>query len=247
MPEVNPVLILSYNGLNYLHHCIESVKRQDVPTKIIVVDNASTDGSAEYLKQAEIETYFCRFNEGVSAGWNRGLNWVFREFDHCLVINQDTLLPTYFMRELLAFDEPFVTGKPVDALMEIGSLTASPEAQKARREAGLEPHPCFSAFLIRKSCWETVGVFDTDCKNWAGDCAYHALAHRRGVHLWKSKVPFYHEAGSTTRNAPPDEQEEFVRQANRDRAVFRSKYGAVPGTPQYSDLFKPELFGVDKQ
>jgi GT2 family glycosyltransferase len=242
---VNPVLILSYNDINDLHQCIESVRRQDIPTKILVVDNASSDGSREYLEQANVETYFSHINEGVSAGWNRGLRWVFREHDYCLVLNQDLILPSYFFSELLFYNAPFITGKPVDNPMEIGPLTASPEAEKARREAGLEPHPCFSAFLIRKACWDTVGVFDTDMKSWSGDCDYHARGHRKGVGMYKAKTPFYHLPGTTTRMAPAWEQEEFIRQANRDRAVFRSKHGVIPGTPEYSDLFKPELFGVD--
>jgi GT2 family glycosyltransferase len=46
--------ILSYNRLNYTKQCIEAIhetlKNNQYPFKITVVDNGSTDGSVEYLK-----------------------------------------------------------------------------------------------------------------------------------------------------------------------------------------------------
>ena len=44
----NPVLILSYNALPLLKRCVESVRNQDAPTQIVVLDNGSSDGSREW-------------------------------------------------------------------------------------------------------------------------------------------------------------------------------------------------------
>ena len=45
------IVILNWNGKEQLYPCIQSVKSQTYPNmEIILVDNASTDGSAEYVK-----------------------------------------------------------------------------------------------------------------------------------------------------------------------------------------------------
>ena len=48
------VIIVNWNGKEFLGHCIDSVISQSIPRshyEVIVVDNASSDGSAEYVKQ----------------------------------------------------------------------------------------------------------------------------------------------------------------------------------------------------
>lgn len=243
---MNPVLILSYNGLPYLQHCMEAVRKQDIPTSLYVIDNGSEDGSREWLLQEGIPGYHNDKNLGVSVGWNQGLEYLFGDgAQYVLVLNQDVSLPTYFYRELLDCNVPLVTGFPVDNLIEISPLTASPMASKKRRAVPLDPHPCFSAFLIRRECWEAVGKFEESMFAWAGDCDYHVRAHRKGVGMWKSMVPFFHHAGTTTRIASDAEREWFMKRANEDREVFRGKYGVIPGDSRYSDLFAESLFGTE--
>jgi GT2 family glycosyltransferase len=233
---VNPVLILSYNGLPLLKKCVESVRKQDIPTKTYVFDNGSKDGTREWLDSEVGEGLgYDATNEniGVSAGWNEGLDYLFShmKYEHVLVLNQDLLLPSYFYRELLSFNVPFVTGFPVQTEFEISPLAGKPQI-------GLSPYPCFSAFLIRRKCWGRVGPFDERYFSWCNDCDMHVRAHRLGIDLWKAGIPFYHEASSTIRNASPEEREELRRKANEDRAVFKSIYGCEPEEPAYSELFK---------
>ncbi len=48
------VVVPTYNRLNYLPQCLDSVLSQDVDgLKVVVVDDASTDGSLEYLRGLE--------------------------------------------------------------------------------------------------------------------------------------------------------------------------------------------------
>ena len=50
LPLISTV-ILNWNGKEYLVSCIQSLKEQIYPNlETILVDNASTDGSVEYIK-----------------------------------------------------------------------------------------------------------------------------------------------------------------------------------------------------
>lgn len=237
---MHPVLILSYNNLPALKACIASVEAQDVETFITVLDNGSTDGSQEWLASQHQSGLFClqsETNKGVSAGWNIGLKSLFKlGVDSVLVLNQDTVLPSFFYSLLLDCNLPFVTGRPAEAPPERDEYDRDPKE--------LFNSPCFSAFLIRRDCWETVGEFDARMFGWASDNDYHVRAHLLGINLQMANAPFHHRAGTTMRTAPPVERRWFSERANADRAVFKSIYGCEPGEPGYADLFDPALFGV---
>ncbi|HEY3620772.1 MAG TPA: glycosyltransferase [Candidatus Sulfotelmatobacter sp.] len=229
---MNPVLILTHNNLALTKRCVESLRKQTVDVDINIFDNGSTDGTPDWcMQQHDVAPFLSMTNVGVSKGWNNVLNILFREdgFDHVLVVGNDTVLPPWFYAELLSYDLPFVTGVAVDT---ITSIAAPPTERKT------EPHPDFSAFLIRRDCWENVGPFDETMELYVQDCDFHVRAHRAGIELMKASVPYYHERSSTLRNAPPQEQRQIHEQANRDRATFRAKYGCIPGEAAYEDLFR---------
>ena len=228
---MNAVLILARNNWPLTARCIRSVMEQDIPAvSIFVVDNDSTDGTREMLKENRIP--YARFSPqiGVSAGWNYGLEQWFRAgAQHVFVINNDATLPSWFFRKALSYKQWMVTGIAVDNMQQI---------QKEPEPSEPTPNPDFSAFLIRRPCWDIIGKFDERMKLYASDCDYHVRAHRKGVELVKANIPYYHERSSTLRLSKPTDRAEIERQANADRQVFKSIYGCVPGEPGYEELFK---------
>ena len=44
-------IIPNYNGRDYLKTCLESVRMQNHLKEVIIVDNGSTDGSGDYIKE----------------------------------------------------------------------------------------------------------------------------------------------------------------------------------------------------
>lgn len=225
---MQPVLTLAHNCWKLTERCIQSVHQQDIPgVELFVIDNDSTDETRRMLIDRRIA--HARFSPqlGVSAGWNFGLQWFFRqpEVEQVLVIGNDTYLPSDFYRALLGYSAPFVTG------------IADYEA-KDTEPGVLGECPDFSAFLIRRDCWVTVGPFDDTMKLYASDCDYHVRAKRLQMPLFKVNVPFGHDRSSTLRSAPPEEQRELEQQADADRERFRAKWGCLPGTPEYAALFQ---------
>src|SRR5580704_8066966 len=108
-----PALTLAHNCLSMTRRCVQSVFQQDIPgVEPFIIDNDSTDGTREWLISERIP--HARFSPqlGVSAGWNFGLDWFFRqpEVEQVLVIGNDTYLPSNFYREMMSYSAPFITG-----------------------------------------------------------------------------------------------------------------------------------------
>ena len=96
------VIVVNWNGKHLLGECLDSVLcEQDGSLEIIVVDNGSTDGSAEFV----LERYGSRVrlielagNEGWAGGNNRGIETATGE--HLLLLNNDACLEMGFFRHL---------------------------------------------------------------------------------------------------------------------------------------------------
>lgn len=221
---MNPVLTLTHNNLELTKKCVASLYEQNVRTTIRIIDNGSTDGTVQWVdNNAYLDARFL-YNRGVSSGWNLGLEIIFSQFPHCLVVGNDTILPPWFYDELLSYEAPFVTGVAFDTM----------DAIKQRApQMPLQPCPDFSAFLIRRDTWYQVGKFDEGMKFYASDVDYHIRAAKLGISLMKANVPYFHAGSSTLRNAPPEERAEIERQADADRAYFQKKWGFKVGSPEH--------------
>jgi GT2 family glycosyltransferase len=84
------VVILNYNGKqhleNYLSNIIDNTSSE---AEIIIIDNASTDDSLEYLQTnfAQIRTIVLDKNYGFAGGYNEGLKHVTQEY--LVLLNSD--------------------------------------------------------------------------------------------------------------------------------------------------------------
>lgn len=80
-------VVVTFNALPWIERCLASV----AGTETVVVDNGSTDGTAEVVRErfpsvAVVVTE----NRGLCAGWNRGI--VSTSAEHVLVLNADAWL-----------------------------------------------------------------------------------------------------------------------------------------------------------
>ncbi len=90
------VIIPVYNALEHTKVCIENVEvcLAHRPYEIIVVDNASTDGTAEYLAGKDnVRVIANREPESVAAAFNKGYRMAAGEL--ILFMHNDTVLPPY--------------------------------------------------------------------------------------------------------------------------------------------------------
>ena len=88
------IVIVNYNVKYYLEQCLRSVDRAavNIAHEIIVVDNASKDGSMEYLKPRfpHVMWIESKVNGGFSHANNIGFNHASGEY--VLMLNPDTIV-----------------------------------------------------------------------------------------------------------------------------------------------------------
>ncbi len=99
------VVILNFNAGSFLERCVDSVLRSSVPVDVIVVDNASDDGSFESLQtrlrgDARVRFLALGSNTGFARGVNHGLRHTTSDF--VLVLNPDCVLETETISKTLA-------------------------------------------------------------------------------------------------------------------------------------------------
>jgi Predicted glycosyltransferases len=99
------VLIVSYNSAAHLGDCLESVfaHSQRVRLEVIVVDNASTDDSAEFVRSRFPSVRL--ITPGRNLGFAAGVNLAARHAtaDYLLLLNPDTVLLDHAIDAIVEF------------------------------------------------------------------------------------------------------------------------------------------------
>jgi len=96
------VIVLAWNGREYLETCLNAVFAQDYPDfEVIVVDNGSTDGSADFVAERFPQARLIRNerNLGFAAGNNVGLRAA--TGDVLVLLNQDTQVQPGWLRAMV--------------------------------------------------------------------------------------------------------------------------------------------------
>ena len=95
------IVILSYNTYALTKLCIQSIRRYTIPGsyELIVVENASTDESAEWLRaQHDVIGIYNQENVGFPRGCNQGMGVA--KGDAILLLNSDTVVTPRWLEQL---------------------------------------------------------------------------------------------------------------------------------------------------
>jgi GT2 family glycosyltransferase len=84
-------IIATYNGQEWIHKCISSVLRSNIPVSIIVIDNNSADNTREIVRRFEsVKLIPLRTNLGFGRANNIGIQTALASgADYFFLINQD--------------------------------------------------------------------------------------------------------------------------------------------------------------
>jgi GT2 family glycosyltransferase len=88
------VLVLNYNAGATLEACLRSLQETTYPaTRLVVLDNGSTDASADIPSRLGIETHRYGENLGYAAAYNRAFGELGEGVDFFLLSNPDLIVP----------------------------------------------------------------------------------------------------------------------------------------------------------
>ena len=183
LPPIS-VIVLNFNGIKHLELCLPSLAALNYPPhklELIVVDNASADGSATYVESnfPQFKVLPSSFNRGFAGGNNWGAHQASGQF--VAFLNNDTRVDPNWLRELI---RPIQThkkiiataskildweGKTIDfvgammnfhgfAFQEEYGAPEGPNYQEAQRLL----FPCGGAMLIERKAFLDTGGFDED-------------------------------------------------------------------------------------
>ena len=97
---------MTYNALPWLERCLDSVSRYET----IVVDNGSTDGTVELVRERFPEVRLVEQpNLGLAAGWNRGAESASGRF--VLLLNADAWIVGDAVEALVATPRSHAAGR----------------------------------------------------------------------------------------------------------------------------------------
>ena len=88
-------IIVTYNGMQWYDRCFSSLETSTIPLDIYVVDNASSDGTAAYIKTnfPSIHLIESPINLGFGQANNKGMRYALDNgYDYVFLLNQDAWL-----------------------------------------------------------------------------------------------------------------------------------------------------------
>jgi GT2 family glycosyltransferase len=222
--EANPlisVIVLNWNGIQYLKSCLDALATQTYsPREVIVVDNGSTDGSAEWVR-----THFPPvklIENGKNLGFGGGNNVGIRasQGKYVMILNNDTRLDSFCvgaLKESIEKDEKYGACASKILLQEGGDridaagIAICPDGLsigRGRLERSVlydrETEVFFAsgcACLYRREMLEDIGLFDEDFFAYAEDTDMGWRARLAGwkcIYSPRAVVFHLHSASSGT-------------------------------------------------
>lgn len=179
------VVIVNYNGIRYIEDCLHSLfsQRADTPPfEVVVVDNASADGSAQVIAEQfpQIKLIKLEENTGFCKGSNTGI--LASDSPYVILLNNDTKVEAGFVKALydamkkqekdskcfsvsakmLMWDRPELLDDAGDRYCALGWAYArgkgKPEAEFDRPAEIFAS--CGGAAIYRRAVLEEIGLLD---------------------------------------------------------------------------------------
>jgi GT2 family glycosyltransferase len=224
-------VIPAWNQVHYTQSCLASLKA-DVAAgvELLLIDNGSSDGTAEFLAAMEGVTVITNpANRGCAAAWNQGVKASAREW--IVVLNNDVVMAAQWLDGMVGFAEEGGLDVVTPAIRE-GPLNYSlPEyaqgfvqEMQAVQRLGVANGICF---MVRRKVFEKAGLFDEKFRiGQFEDADFFLRAKLAGFKLGTTGRAFLHHFGSVTQNAiRADAAAGAGLYEAENRAYYRQKWG----------------------
>jgi len=242
------VIVPVYNGAKYLSEAVESIRRQNYhPLEIIIIDDGSTDGTAELVANLGKDIrYVYQRNRGPAAARNTGLAMV--RGDVIAFLDADDYWPPNKLQIQLARlnDDPKI--EVVQGRFQYTGLFTAAE-RKIRFEGPdntlISVH--LGSGVFRKSVFDKVGVFDETLR-YCEDQDWFLRAREQDVFIViiKQVTLYYrlHEHNMTRHKDITEFNLVKVLKKSLDRRRQQNN-GLVPSLPKFFDFDEVKTSGKE--
>jgi GT2 family glycosyltransferase len=221
------IIILNWNGKEYLQDCLASVFAQEYDNfKVILVDNHSTDDSVSFVRQnfPKAEIIELSENYGFAKGNNIGIKYALEKYnpDYIFLLNNDTkIVQKDALQKLIEIAETdkktgilgcrliYPDGKIQNIGMELKPLSRAitvwiKSLKGPRRESYTVDIVMGAAFLINRVVIDTIGLFDEDFSPLYYEETDYCMRARRQGYLIKvaPSIAVIHYAGQFIKKQP---------------------------------------------
>lgn len=230
-------VVVTYNRKQLLEECLECLKRQTLPCDILVVDNASTDGTGEWLKgeQAACVLYYnTGANLGGAGGFSAGMKeGVRRGYSYLWVMDDDTmpepdaLEQIWAVSDLLSGNYGFLSsfvrwtdGRPCE--MNVPGVSRTWRENIDRLPQGMlrVDYASFVSLFLPASVIRDVGLPIRQFFIWADDMEYSLRISRKYPCYFVQKSQVIHKMKT---NAATDIIQDGSDRLERYRLLFRNR------------------------
>ncbi|MEM2002758.1 MAG: glycosyltransferase family 2 protein [Candidatus Methanomethylicaceae archaeon] len=222
-------IVLNYNNYIDTRQCIESLQKSLYPVeKIVLVDNASSDGSlerfyADYLQDNKVYIIKNEYNLGFARGANVGIQFALDlGADFIFLLNNDAIIDQECIKKLCAAmeedervglagprifyycdPEKIWQGGGYFSLWKTGIV--SPEKNKlvinSSEKAKEVTFLTGCAMLVKRQVFEKIGLFDEDFFFYGEDVDFCLRARRAGFKLiYVPEAKAWHKIEDIARN-----------------------------------------------
>jgi len=213
------ILIASYNQLNYLKICLNSIeKNSKYNHQIIVHVNEGTDGTLDFLKKNNYQYTYSKVNEGVCVSYNKASKLALKKY---LVIMQDDMYfcPNWdiiFEEEIkkIGHDDFFLSGtmiQPFKSYIELdcGRNYKEFNEKKLLSQYSKIKHDDYQGThwqpsILATKMWNEVGGFSEEFSPGMGcDPDLNMKLWKKGVRIFKGlgQCRVYHFSSITLRKS----------------------------------------------
>ncbi len=209
------VVIPNYNGSKYIEPCLDSLYKGSMIPEVIIIDNASTDGSAELIAQKYPQCQLIRFQEntGFCVAVNEGIRRA--ETEYVLLLNNDTETDKDFVKNLyqsiksrpdafsvsskmLSLYQPGLIDDAGDLYCALGWAYALGKGKtKTNYNKPAEIFAaCAGAAIYRKAVFDHIGSFDENHFAYLEDIDIGYRARIHGYRNYYEPTAIVYHAGS---------------------------------------------------
>lgn len=217
------ILIVNYNGKNFLSPCFTSLQKLNYPQEkleVLLVDNNSTDGSVEFVRKKFpwVRIIEMDRNYGLMPAINRSVQYT--KGDVFVILNNDTVVDENWLAELvrgaysnekvgicgskvLFADRPSIIQFAGGYLHTLGGVLSPYYAQENRlyQTVGSTGYVIGCSMLIKKDVFDLIEGFDDDYFMYGeeGDLCWRTWLYGYSV-MYNPDSIIYHVSGGSRKD-----------------------------------------------